>query len=104
MPTRRSSVLHTVGVEHTVARLGGDEVTVILEDIDDVAQAEAVARELITAFEAPLDFDERHNVVISPSIGISLYPDHAQGPTDLLKHADTAMYQAKAIGRRAFMR
>ncbi|MGH8086543.1 MAG: EAL domain-containing protein [Lysobacter sp.] len=94
----------TVGADHTVARLGGDEFTAILEDLDDGAQAEAVARELITAFEAPLDFDERHNVVISPSIGISLYPDHAQGPTDLLKHADTAMYQAKAIGRRAFMR
>ncbi len=94
----------TVGTDHTVARLGGDEFTVILEDIDDGEQAEQVARELITAFEVPLDFDKRHNVVISPSIGISLYPDHAQEPTDLLKHADTAMYQAKAIGRRAFMR
>ena len=38
------------------------------------------------------------------SIGISLYPDHALVPTDLLKHADTAMYQAKAAGRRTFMR
>jgi diguanylate cyclase (GGDEF)-like protein len=94
----------TVGAQHTVARLGGDEFTVVLEDIDNAEEAEAIARELITAFEAPLDFDERHDVSISPSIGISLYPDHAQVPTDLLKHADTAMYQAKAIGRRTFMR
>ena len=39
---------------------------------------------------------------MSPSIGISLYPDHAQVPTDLLKHADTAMYQAKAAGRHTY--
>jgi EAL domain-containing protein (putative c-di-GMP-specific phosphodiesterase class I) len=76
----------------------------VLEDIDTAAQAEQVARDLIAAFEQPLDIDERHDVAISPSIGISLYPDHAQIPTDLLKHADTAMYQAKAAGRRTYMR
>ncbi|MFX6292562.1 diguanylate cyclase, partial [Acinetobacter baumannii] len=43
-------------------------------------------------------------VSMSPSIGIALYPDHAQVPTDLLKYADTAMYQAKAAGRRTYMR
>ena len=95
---------HTVGVQHTVARLGGDEFTVVLEGLDNGDQAEQVALEIIAAFEQPLDLDERHEVVISPSIGISLYPDHAQVPTDLLKHADTAMYQAKAMGRRTFMR
>ncbi|NUO77110.1 MAG: EAL domain-containing protein [Lysobacter sp.] len=94
----------TVGAEHTVARLGGDEFTVVLENIDTPEDAEAIARRLLRAFEAPLDFDERHDVSISPSIGISLYPDHAQVPTDLLKHADTAMYQAKAAGRRTYMR
>jgi EAL domain-containing protein (putative c-di-GMP-specific phosphodiesterase class I) len=46
--------------------------------------------------------DERHNVSITPSIGISLYPDHAMVPTDLLKFADTAMYQAKSVGRNTF--
>ena len=94
----------TVGDEHTVARLGGDEFTIVLENLDRAEQAEQVARDLIAAFEQPLDFDERHDVTISPSIGISLYPDHAYVPTDLLKHADTAMYQAKAAGRRTFMR
>lgn len=93
----------TVGPEHTVARLGGDEFTVVLENLQTPQQAEAVAEKLLTAFEKPLDFDERHDVAISPSIGISLYPEHAQVPTDLLKHADTAMYQAKAHGRRTYM-
>ncbi|MDR7100737.1 diguanylate cyclase (GGDEF)-like protein/PAS domain S-box-containing protein [Lysobacter niabensis] len=95
---------NTVGPQHTVARLGGDEFTVVLEDVDIVEQAEEVARMIIDAFGQPLDIDDRHDVSISPSIGISLYPDHAQIPTDLLKHADTAMYQAKAAGRRTFMR
>ncbi|MFC3550807.1 EAL domain-containing protein [Lysobacter cavernae] len=93
-----------VGTQHTVARLGGDEFTVVLENLDGVEQAEQVARDVLVAFETPLDFEQRHDVVISPSIGISLYPDHALVPTDLLKHADTAMYQAKAAGRRTFMR
>ncbi len=94
----------TVGPNHTVARLGGDEFTVVLEDIADPADADRVAREILMAFEAPLGIDDRQDVVISPSIGISLYPDHAQVPTDLLKQADTAMYQAKSLGRRTFQR
>src|SRR3546814_13238961 len=56
------------------------------------------------AFEAPLIIDERQEISISPSIGISVYPDHGQVPTELLKQADTAMYQAKAAGRRTFAR
>ncbi|RDY65787.1 EAL domain-containing protein [Lysobacter soli] len=95
---------HAVGPTHTVARLGGDEFTVLLENLESIEHAEQVARDVLASFEAPLDIDQRHDVVISPSIGISLYPDHALVPTDLLKHADTAMYQAKAAGRRTFMR
>jgi len=99
-----SRLQQTVGQQHTAARLGGDEFTVVLEHIPTAEEAEQVARDIIEAFSAPLDFNERHDLAISPSIGIALYPDHAQVPTDLLKHADTAMYQAKALGRRTFMR
>ncbi len=94
----------TVGEHQTVARLGGDEFTVVLENLDQPGDADKIAREIITAFEAPLVLDDRQEVVISPSIGISLYPDHGQVPTELLKQADTAMYQAKAAGRRTFVR
>jgi diguanylate cyclase (GGDEF)-like protein/PAS domain S-box-containing protein len=94
----------TVGEHQTVARLGGDEFTVVLETLNDPAEADRIAREIIMAFEAPLTLDDRQEVVISPSIGISLYPDHGQVPTELLKQADTAMYQAKAAGRRTFVR
>jgi len=94
----------TVGMHHTVARLGGDEFTVVLENLASPEEADHVAREIIMAFEAPLLLDDRREIAISPSIGISLYPDHAHVPTELLKQADTAMYQAKAAGRRTFMR
>ena len=87
----------------TVARIGGDEFTVILEELADSIEAERVAQKLISAFEKPLELNDGQDVVISPSIGISLYPDHAQTPTDLLKFADTAMYQAKDRGRKTYM-
>ncbi len=94
----------TVGPQHTVARLGGDEFTVVLENLAAPEHADKIAREIITAFEAPLQLDDRQEVSVSTSIGISLYPDHAQVPTELLKQADTAMYQAKAAGRRTYLR
>ena len=93
-----------VGPSHTVARIGGDEFTVVLEDLVHAGEADACAQRVIDAFDEPLLIDDRQEIAITPSIGISLYPDHAQVPTDLLKHADTAMYQAKAAGRRTFLR
>ena len=95
-------VQHAVGPQHTVARLGGDEFTVVLEGLSAAGDAEDVARRVIEAFSLPLTLDEHQEITVSPSIGISLFPDHAQVPTELLKHADTAMYQAKAAGRRTW--
>ena len=92
----------TVSASDTVARLGGDEFTVVLEDVESLPAVERMAREILNAFSMPLEVDERHDVSITPSLGISLYPDHALVPTDLLKFADTAMYQAKAEGRNTY--
>ncbi len=87
----------------SVARIGGDEFTIVLEDISSNAEAERIAEKVIAAFEEPLELDSGQEVVISPSIGISLYPDHGHAPSDLLKFADTAMYQAKDHGRKTWM-
>lgn len=95
-------VQQTVGHQHTVARLAGDEFTVVLEGITAPADAERVAERVIQAFTQPLSFGDRLEIAVSPSIGISLYPEHAQVPTELLKHADTAMYQAKSAGRHTW--
>ncbi|HVU82264.1 MAG TPA: EAL domain-containing protein, partial [Rhodanobacteraceae bacterium] len=85
-----------------VARLGGDEFTVVLENLADARGAEEMAQRLIQAFARPLPIAGTQEAVISPSIGIALYPDHGQTPADLLKCADTAMYQAKERGRNTW--
>ncbi|MEO7200054.1 MAG: EAL domain-containing protein, partial [Dokdonella sp.] len=87
----------------TVARIGGDEFTIVLEEINDASEAERIAQNVLHAFEHPLELGDGQDVVISPSIGISLFPDHGRSPTDLLKYADTAMYQAKDRGRNTYM-
>ncbi len=92
----------TVREIDTVARLGGDEFTVVLEDLADAAAAEQMAARIVAAFDAPLEIEGRAETSISPSIGVALYPDHASSPNDLLKFADTAMYQAKDRGRNTW--
>ena len=95
-------LLGVVGTTDTVARLGGDEFTILMEDVTDVASAAAMAQAVIAAFQTAVLRESDNDVVISPSIGIALYPDHAQVPVDLLKHADAAMYRAKDRGRNTF--
>ncbi len=97
-------VQHAVGPQHTVARLGGDEFTVVLEALGAPGDADYAAQRVLDAFAEPLVLDDHNEITISPSIGISLFPEHAQVPSELLKHADTAMYQAKAAGRRTWQR
>ena len=92
-----------VGSERTVARVGGDEFTVVIEHITTADEAGACAQAIIDIFDAPLRLDDRYEFTISPSIGIGLFPDHAQLPDDLIKHADTAMYRAKAAGKHGYV-
>jgi diguanylate cyclase (GGDEF)-like protein/PAS domain S-box-containing protein len=91
------------GPSDTVSRLGGDEFTMVLEDLVSAEAAFEVARKLLASFAAPLVIDDRSEISITPSVGISLYPAHGLAPTDLLKHADSAMYQAKANGRNTYL-
>ena len=95
-------LLGVVGSSDTVARLGGDEFTIVMEDVGDMANVTAMAEAVIAAFGEPVLSEGNGDIVISPSIGISLYPEHAQVPTDLLKFADAAMYRAKERGRNTF--
>ncbi len=96
-------LLATTKPTDTVSRLGGDEFTVVVEDIASEEGALEIARRILDSFAKPLAVDDRSEITITPSIGISVYPAHGLAPTDLLKHADTAMYQAKAIGRNTYL-
>ncbi|MBE0626203.1 MAG: diguanylate cyclase [Burkholderiales bacterium] len=83
----------------TVARVGGDEFAVILRDIDSREDIVTIAEKIVAALAQPFHLEPReHRVDIGTSIGIALYPDHAQDHQSLVKLADAAMYSAKAHG------
>ena len=84
-----------------VARFGGDEFLVLLPGVHSRTDIEDVVRKLLAAFEVPVLL-EGQEIAVSPSVGIALYPQHGHTPSDLIKHADAAMYQAKAQGRATF--
>ena len=85
----------------TVCRLGGDEFVVILQDVHDAAEIRTIVDErLVPRIRAPHDVGgaELH---VSCSVGVALFPDDASDIDSLMRHADAAMYQAKAAGRDA---
>jgi diguanylate cyclase (GGDEF)-like protein len=86
----------------TVCRTGGDEFIVILESLSEPQEAEVVARRLIQAFVPPMPVANRE-VVVSPSIGIAIFPGATRDPGRLLSDADAAMRHAKAGGRGRYV-
>ncbi|MEI6737226.1 MAG: EAL domain-containing protein [Pseudomonadota bacterium] len=82
----------------TLARMGGDEFVLLIEDIADITTTSAVAEKLLLTLENKMRF-EGHDVVMSASIGIAVYPFHGLTPTALISNADIAMYEAKSAGR-----
>lgn len=81
-----------------VARLGGDEFVVLLPRIQAQADGELVAAKVMEVFNAPVQVGG-HELRVTPSIGLALYPQHGSDPVTLMRHADLAMYQAKSDGR-----
>ncbi|NMM13845.1 MAG: diguanylate cyclase [Rhodoferax sp.] len=87
--------------DDTVARLGGDEFTVILESIANTDDVPYVAQKIIDSLSRPMLLDG-HEITVTVSVGISLYPADSEQSDDLIKYADTAMYLAKKVGRNNF--
>jgi diguanylate cyclase (GGDEF)-like protein len=85
----------------TVARLGGDEFTLILENIAQAEDVPRVTQKILEVFTEPFRI-QGHELFITASIGISLYPNDGEDPETLVKYADTAMYLAKEQGRNNF--
>jgi diguanylate cyclase (GGDEF)-like protein/PAS domain S-box-containing protein len=84
----------TLRASDTLARLGGDEYAILLPDAD-LLGATYTAAKLSYALEPPIDLGSQR-FHVGASIGIALYPDHTDDPDALLRHADVAMYTAKA--------
>lgn len=90
----------------TVARHGGDEFIIILTDLPkdkDIAAQDAavIANNIRRVINLPFKIEDYH-LSITPSIGITLYPGDGETAEELIKHADTAMYQAKDHGRNNY--
>lgn len=96
-----SRLISCVRASDTVSRLGGDEFVILLSEIDQVEDAAQTAKKIMTELEAP-HLVGQHKFFITASIGVSIYPGDGETSEDLLKNADTAMYQAKHQGRNNY--
>jgi diguanylate cyclase (GGDEF)-like protein/PAS domain S-box-containing protein len=85
----------------TIARLGGDEFIVMVEEVAGAHDAALVAEKLTSIFQKPIPL-EGHELYITSSIGICLYPLDGADPNTLVRNADAAMYRAKNHGRNQF--
>lgn len=85
----------------TVSRLGGDEFTIVLPDLNHTQDVEKVARKVLEVLSKPFTITG-HEIFVSASVGITVYPDDGKEVELLLRNADTAMYRAKEAGRNDF--
>ena len=87
-----------VRASDTLARMGGDEFAIVLNDVRDTPSAMRVGEKLLESLAAPFPLEGRE-LRISASIGLAFYPEDGLDADTLLRHADVAMYRAKASGR-----
>jgi diguanylate cyclase (GGDEF)-like protein len=90
-----------VRASDTVSRQGGDEFVVLLSEVEQPENTAITARRMLQTVAAAHSVDQ-HDLHISTSIGVSVYPDDGVDAETLIKNADTAMYQAKANGRQSY--
>jgi diguanylate cyclase (GGDEF)-like protein/PAS domain S-box-containing protein len=85
----------------TVARVGGDEFILLLPGVERPLELARVAEKICEALREPLALDDQE-LFVTPSMGISLYPEDGEDAETLVKHADAAMYRAKDQGRNRY--
>lgn len=96
------SLRQLLRTDDTLSRLGGDEFVILLDTIHTAEECSVILERLITGINVPRLIDG-NMILVSASIGVSLYPlDHSDADT-LLRHADNAMYQAKEAGKNRYI-
>lgn len=90
------------GFEATIARMGGDEFTILCETGKDGKEAADLAEKIIDALKLPFSLKDSE-FYISASIGTALFPEHGTDAVELLKKADTAMYEVKKQGKNGHL-
>ena len=101
LKTVAQRIRSTMRAEDVVIRMGGDEFVVILKGVKSSEQVSEAAGRINHALSAPMIVDGR-TLVTTVSIGVALYPHDGADMGELLRHSDTAMYQAKDRGRNNF--
>ena len=91
----------TVDSDEQIARLGGDEFTILLSEVGSHGDVARVAKRILDTLAKPLTVGG-HEVFITPSIGIAMFPQDGEDVESLLKHADMAMYYAKHCGKNLY--
>ncbi|MEH6564027.1 MAG: EAL domain-containing protein [Halopseudomonas sp.] len=91
----------TIRQDDLIARIGGDEFVALLNDLHDPNDAALIASKIIHTLSEPITLSG-HHLLISASVGIATFPAHGTTATELLQHADQALYRAKANGRNAY--
>jgi diguanylate cyclase (GGDEF)-like protein len=91
----------TVRDSDTVARLAGDEFTIILDNVRSIADVEAIAQKTLGAISRPIE-TEQATIVMTASIGISIFPENGEDAETLLRKADTAMYEIKDTDKNSY--
>lgn len=94
-------LLRSVRSADTVGRLGGDEFGIVLANLCDATAAGHVAKKIIALFDLPFRL-EGAEIYVTPSVGITLYPQDGTEQDALIKYADAAMYHAKKSGRNTY--
>jgi diguanylate cyclase (GGDEF)-like protein len=100
LQTLAGRLSNAVRGEDTVARMGGDEFVVVFQGFRDVQDIAVLAQKLLSRLEDPVTLNG-YELVVTASMGISLYPDDATNGQEMIRNADAAMYQSKGAGGNA---
>ncbi|UFH59934.1 EAL domain-containing protein [Sulfurovum mangrovi] len=94
-------ILEVIGDTFFLARLGGDEFVIVLDGVISQDTVSKYAEEILNHI-SQLMIVNQHQLSVSGSLGISLYPDHSDDPNTLIRYADSAMYSAKEQGKNTY--
>ncbi|WP_417445944.1 EAL domain-containing protein [Kangiella sp.] len=92
---------HILNVDDVLARVGGDDFVLVINGKIDINKVSSIARKALKRFAVPLRIDE-HELMVTASIGIAMFPEDGRDPDTLLKNAEIARYSAKDKGRNSF--
>ena len=94
-------IMSVIREDDTLARLGGDEFVLVCQNLESENDVHTIVQKILKQFHRMIEFDNL-SFLVTTSIGVSFYPNDGDNPSDLIKHADIAMYHAKKSGKNDY--